>query len=158
MAEASEEDWGKKQKMSVAREREVLALMETCPGERTSTKSWRKVDRERHTGQVVVTVWWQQQGCMEINLVLHGKPWHWNQTALWGTLWVSAQHRQVFNRQEEKILLALFFPFFFLVSLLWAAVEPVKGLSLVRPKQFLKRYGYKTGEQDLAPVKELSRV
>jgi len=39
MAEASEEDWGKKQKMSVAREREVLALMETCPGERTSTKS-----------------------------------------------------------------------------------------------------------------------
>lgn len=117
MVGASEENCEKKDPEDTCDQGKRNYCMETCLSEHTSHKELvteERGGRERLTEPVVVTMGQQQQGCVDVNLVLHGKPWHWNQTTLWGALWVSAQHRQVFNRQEEKMLLSPLLIFFFL--------------------------------------------
>lgn len=57
MAEASAQDWEKRQETPVAQEREVLAQMVTCLRKCTSTKS-----EERGIEKGTLSQLWQQRG------------------------------------------------------------------------------------------------
>lgn len=112
--------------------------MEKWLQERSSTEKaeesgdWRKGDRESCSeGEVG----WKQWGCVRWR-----KTWFFTENhdteikSLYEAFWEFQldTSRISTGRSRKCYFLLFFFPFFF--SLLWAAVEPVKGPSLVRTK------------------------